>query len=151
MKRIHVVLLLAAGILLAGTLAFAALNDETAPGPLTRKGILQRYGFIDEDGDGINDLARDSDNDGIPNCVDPDWARPQDGTGFMNRHGYKHQHANQNALQANGGCLNFHFNYNYHYNHQWLHSGSGGNVPGGGDPTNPDPNPNRNRRTNRKR
>jgi len=38
--------------------------------------------FIDEDGDGINDLARDADGDGIPNCQDPDWSRPQDGTGY---------------------------------------------------------------------
>lgn len=38
--------------------------------------------FIDQNGDGINDLFRDHDNDGIPNGQDPDWIRPQDGTGY---------------------------------------------------------------------
>lgn len=41
--------------------------------------------FVDQDGDGICDFARDHDNDGIPNCQDPDWSRPQDGTGYKNR------------------------------------------------------------------
>ncbi len=55
--------------------------------PLTQKTILQRFGFVDEDCDGINDLARDSDNDGIPNCLDPDWVHPRDGKGFQSKHG----------------------------------------------------------------
>lgn len=38
--------------------------------------------FVDENGDGINDLARDADGDGIPNCQDPDWTRPLDGSGY---------------------------------------------------------------------
>lgn len=38
--------------------------------------------FIDENGDGINDNFRDHDGDGIPNFEDPDWIRPQDGTGY---------------------------------------------------------------------
>ena len=48
--------------------------------------IRNRTFFVDEDGDGISDFARDHDNDGIPNCQDPDWTRLQDGTGYMNRH-----------------------------------------------------------------
>jgi len=40
--------------------------------------------FIDEDGDGFNDLAPDADGDGIPNGLDPDYVKPQDGTGMMN-------------------------------------------------------------------
>jgi len=43
--------------------------------------------FVDENGDGINDMLRDHDNDGIPNCQDPDWTRPQDGSGYKNRFG----------------------------------------------------------------
>ena len=43
--------------------------------------------FIDQDGDGICDLAYDHDNDGIPNNQDPDFQRPQDGTGQMKRNG----------------------------------------------------------------
>ena len=41
-----------------------------------------RIAFVDENGDGVNDLARDADGDGIPNCQDPDWTRPQDGSGY---------------------------------------------------------------------
>lgn len=42
----------------------------------------QRLGFVDENGDGIHDLARDDDEDGIPNGRDPDWVkRKRDGTG----------------------------------------------------------------------
>jgi len=37
--------------------------------------------FIDENGDGFNDLAPDADGDGIPNAYDEDFVRPQDGTG----------------------------------------------------------------------
>ena len=37
--------------------------------------------FIDLDGDGINDNALDADGDGIPNSQDPDYVRPQDGSG----------------------------------------------------------------------
>ncbi len=37
--------------------------------------------FIDEDGDGFNDLAPDADGDGIPNYADDDYMPPQDGSG----------------------------------------------------------------------
>jgi len=38
-------------------------------------------GFVDENGDGFNDLAPDADGDGIPNGMDPDYVRPLDGSG----------------------------------------------------------------------
>ncbi len=38
-------------------------------------------GFVDDDGDGFNDLAPDDDNDGIPNGLDPDYNPPLDGSG----------------------------------------------------------------------
>ncbi len=38
-------------------------------------------------GDGINDNAVDSDGDGIPNGQDPDYTKPQDGTGQQNKNG----------------------------------------------------------------
>ena len=45
-------------------------------------GSGQGRGFVDEDGDGINDLARDHDGDGLPNGQDPDWVKnKRDGTG----------------------------------------------------------------------
>ncbi len=41
-------------------------------------------GFIDEDGDGFNDNAPDSDNDGIPNGIDPDYVPLNNGSGAGN-------------------------------------------------------------------
>ncbi|MBK6900087.1 MAG: hypothetical protein IPH09_12765 [bacterium] len=38
-------------------------------------------GFVDENGDGFNDLAPDVDGDGIPNGLDPDYVPPADGSG----------------------------------------------------------------------
>jgi hypothetical protein len=46
-----------------------------------------RTQFVDQNGDGINDLYRDHDNDGIPNCQDSDWAPPQNGTGYKSGQG----------------------------------------------------------------
>ncbi|MCK9996426.1 MAG: hypothetical protein KAH56_09150 [Candidatus Krumholzibacteria bacterium] len=46
--------------------------------------------FIDEDGDGFNDLAPDADGDGIPNGLDPDYVKPEDGTGMMNSWAHKY-------------------------------------------------------------
>jgi hypothetical protein len=59
----------------------------------TKAEVRNRWMFVDENGDGINDFARDHDNDGIPNCQDPDWTRPEDGSGAMNRF--------KNASEAN--------------------------------------------------
>ncbi|MCU0275396.1 MAG: hypothetical protein MUF02_00810 [Acidobacteria bacterium] len=117
MKHSRVVFVLVLSLMVAGMTFAARDKNESATGTLTQKNILQRYGFIDENGDGINDLARDSDNDGIPNCVDSDWARPQDGSGYMNRFGHMHQNANH----KNGG-LN-----NYSYSHQWKNMWSNSN------------------------
>jgi hypothetical protein len=45
-------------------------------------GSGQGLGFVDEDGDGVNDLARDHDGDGLPNGKDPDWVKnKKNGTG----------------------------------------------------------------------
>jgi hypothetical protein len=49
--------------------------------------VRTRLMFVDENNDGISDFARDHDNDGIPNCQDPDWTPPEDGSGYMFRHG----------------------------------------------------------------
>ncbi len=37
--------------------------------------------FVDLDGDGFNDNAPDADGDGIPNGLDEDYVKPEDGTG----------------------------------------------------------------------
>jgi len=59
--------------------------------------------FMDQDCDGINDFQRDYDGDGIPNCQDPDWTRPEDGTGYKNRLGQKgaaNQFGNRNGFHG---------------------------------------------------
>ena len=48
----------------------------------------------DLDGDGINDNAMDDDGDGIPNGQDPDYTRPQDGSGRQNKFGSKSMNQN---------------------------------------------------------
>ncbi len=68
-------------VLMLGTLAPWALAQvpDTEPGPTDRgQGVCQ---FLDEDGDGFNDLAPDFDGDGIPNALDDDYVEPEDGTG----------------------------------------------------------------------
>lgn len=60
----------AIGILLAGqAVSFAQHKGR------------QEVRFIDEDGDGISDVLRDHDGDGIPNGQDPDWTKPEKGDG----------------------------------------------------------------------
>ncbi len=100
MKKMFTIMV---GILMVGML-FAAAQDQTATKAqekaqiktgLKAKGETQqnkvqakpefqhrnRVAFIDENGDGINDRAKDHDGDGVPNGQDPDWAKPGDGTG----------------------------------------------------------------------
>ena len=65
--------------------------------------VQTRARFMDQNGDGINDFQRDHDNDGIPNCQDPDWARPGDGTGSKNRfaqNGPQNQGAGREGFQG---------------------------------------------------
>jgi len=64
------------------TMAIVALTALSAPAPAMAQGLgFTVGGFLDEDGDGYNDLAPDADGDGIPNGLDPDYVRPLDGTG----------------------------------------------------------------------
>jgi hypothetical protein len=88
-------------------------------------------GFIDENGDGFNDLAPDADGDGIPNGLDPDYTPPLDGTGYR-----------LGAGNGNGGCDEDGFMYREGF--QWKHTkdtsgygpgdgtGNGGTGPGDG-------------------
>ncbi|MBM3295704.1 MAG: hypothetical protein FJY82_14470 [Candidatus Aminicenantes bacterium] len=75
-------ILTAGSILILGLGLFVA--DASAQ---TQSRVKARLMFMDQNGDGISDVLRDHDNDGIPNCQDADWARPEDGTGFRSRNG----------------------------------------------------------------
>ena len=85
MNRTNLTFLLAISFLLLATGAMAQADSPGEPGegPGQGNGVCQ---FIDEDGDGFNDLAPDHDGDGIPNGLDPDYVRPEDGTGTQARH-----------------------------------------------------------------
>ncbi|HUU04555.1 MAG TPA: hypothetical protein VMZ49_01630 [Patescibacteria group bacterium] len=143
MKKVKLTILSLAVIAVAA-IAFAAENEKV-PVPaqtISQKELVQRFGFIDENGDGINDLARDADNDGIPNCLDPDWVCPKDGSGYKNQYGYKHQNAN---IQNRGGSSHFAYSYNY----LWSNDGGGGNSTNVCNNTGPNGNQRRNRKTRR--
>lgn len=77
-------------ILAALLIAFLAVgaNAQDAESAHDNGGGVCR--FIDEDGDGFNDLAPDADGDGIPNGLDPDYEKPEDGSGLMNQWAHKY-------------------------------------------------------------
>ncbi len=82
MKIASMLAMTAAAFLLAAEPVSAQTADSTAAahGP----------GFIDADGDGVNDRARDDDGDGIPNGRDPDFdrqGRGGRGQGFIDADG----------------------------------------------------------------
>jgi hypothetical protein len=68
------------GLFLTLLLASSASAQEANPTPGSNDDSGMCL-FIDEDGDGFNDLAPDADGDGIPNGLDPDYVRPEDGEG----------------------------------------------------------------------
>jgi hypothetical protein len=45
-------------------------------------------GFLDEDGDGFNDLMLDGDGDGVPDAIDPDFRGHRADSSFMHQHMY---------------------------------------------------------------
>ncbi len=80
MNRNIITILLSLAFLLLAAGAMAQDEPVCTPGD----GLGQGNGvcqFIDEDGDGFNDLAPDADGDGIPNGLDDDYVRPRDADG----------------------------------------------------------------------
>ena len=73
-------ILVALGLFLTATETFAqnTTKAKNSVAAQNQNGTSGRH-FVDADGDGICDF--DVDKDGIPNRNDPDFVRPQDGTG----------------------------------------------------------------------
>jgi hypothetical protein len=72
-------MILALAALAILTLGVPAFADETnSDGPRIGVG-----GFLDEDGDGFNDLMPDADGDGVPDALDPDYRNRQSDGAFM--------------------------------------------------------------------
>jgi hypothetical protein len=66
----------------------------------------QEIRFIDEDGDGINDVLKDHDGDGIPNRQDPDWTKPKKGDGPKAGNGFGQDAAGTGRGGLQAGELN---------------------------------------------
>jgi len=93
-------------------------------------------GFIDENGDGFNDLAPDADGDGIPNGLDADYVRPEDGAGTARMYGLSADRPNKSLDGEGEGWM---YRYRFRYRHQ-VGEGPGdgeGNGPGDGEGNGP--------------
>lgn len=92
-------------LILGAGLAFAQSKEMNQVQSKQEVQERLRLRYMDQNGDGINDFLRDHDNDGLPNCQDPDWSRPMDGTGYKNQFGQNkaaHQFGNrQNSFGGN--------------------------------------------------
>ncbi len=60
----------------------------------------------------------DDDGDGIPNCFDPDWYPPEDGSGYKNQNGQADELTASPDNGNNGDCTQLQ-----------LQDGSSGNCP----------------------
>jgi hypothetical protein len=83
-SKVGSILILGVAVLFTGAFAQAQKNEVRSK-VLTKTELTVL--FMDENCDGLNDLLRDYDNDGIPNGQDPDWTRPKDGTGYKSGNG----------------------------------------------------------------
>lgn len=124
-----------AGIFLILGVSFSMAQDRNQAGEknrvLAKNQVRQqvRTTFMDQNCDGINDRQRDHDNDGIPNGRDPDWVRPEDGTGNKNRNGQQgseNRFGNRKGFQGSGMQSNTSFRNSM--------SGFGGGVCDGTGP-----------------
>ena len=130
-------------ILSAGSMVFAQQGQTDGSQALARYRAQSRFDvrpmYVDENGDGICDVFRDHDNDGIPNRQDPDWSKPQDGSGFKNgqgEQGAQNRLGNRNAFKGENG-QNFKGDNGQRFGNQTFRNNSGGLGNGVCDLTGP--------------
>ncbi len=95
MKKIGKILMTSGIVLILGL--YLNTSELNAQNKVNKTG----KGFIDLNNDGINDNAIDSDGDGVPNCVDPDFVGAQKRNSNQYSFGYRHNYKYNNA-QGNG-------------------------------------------------
>jgi len=87
-------------VILGAGLVFSADNPQVQSQKSVQERVQSNFQqqilFVDENGDGICDFMVDHDGDGIPNGQDPDWNKPQDGTGNKYMKGNKAGNRNGN-------------------------------------------------------
>jgi len=101
MKNVVKILMASGMVLILGL--YLNSSELNAQNNLNKPG----KGFIDLNNDGINDNAIDSDGDGIPNCIDPDFVgvqrRSSNQYSFWYRHNYKFNAAHGNGYGPGNG------------------------------------------------
>jgi len=95
MKNVVKILMISGMVLILGL--YLNSSELNAQNKVNKTG----KGYIDLNNDGINDNAIDSDGDGVPNCVDPDFVRAQKRSSnhysFWYRYNYKYNQARGNG------------------------------------------------------
>jgi hypothetical protein len=112
-----IILALATAAIFAITAATAAIADDNES-ESTQIGIS---GFLDEDGDGFNDLMPDSDGDGVPDALDPDNRNRQSDNNFI--------HEQLRAADDTSGVRHRELPGD-DYRHPIFHDGMGPIIPG---------------------
>ena len=98
--------------------------------------------FLDEDGDGFNDLLPDKDGDGIPDMIDPDFKGHKAESLYTNRYrtGHRHRLETQEMLQLMHHGEPGQYGPNDSTEHGGHHGGGGHGGGGmGGGKLQPDP------------
>ena len=73
-------------IIIVSLFMLFAVNSTLAQDKAQTKEKSQIQQFVDEDGDGFNDLLPDHDGDGIPNLIDPDFKGHSAESLYMHRY-----------------------------------------------------------------
>jgi hypothetical protein len=96
MHKKKVIALMGSLLILGLGLAFSAENPQKAARNTFKNTVKSGFEkgplFVDENGDGICDFARDGKKNGTPNRQDPDWSKQKESKGY--------QHKNENNASS---------------------------------------------------